>query len=1306
MEDQNTIQAPQKEVGKGRVKARRRRRRRTRAARRLAAQESSEAEATGLPGGPTAQWADGTISPNGHRPQLRAASGEDSTEEALEAATAPWEGGPVPGVDGSPFAKSPGHSRGEAELCKVSRDIFSAGTGSQSVERTTPKAKIAENPASPPGGGKEKSPTFPALREASSDGHLFQSAKPKPAKETSPFPLLEEEEDLFTDQKVGKSESRPNNSQQDVVSTTQDIFEGRVKARRRRRRRTRAARRLAAQESSEAEATGLPGGPTAQWADGTISPNGHRPQLRAASGEDSTEEALEAATAPWEGGPVPGVDGSPFAKSPGHSRGEAELCKVSRDIFSAGTGSQSVERTTPKAKIAENPASPPGGGKEKSPTFPALREASSDGHLFQSAKPKPAKETSPFPLLEEEEDLFTDQKVGKSESRPNNSQQDVVSTTQDIFEGRVKARRRRRRRTRAARRLAAQESSEAEATGLPGGPTAQWADGTISPNGHRPQLRAASGEDSTEEALEAATAPWEGGPVPGVDGSPFAKSPGHSRGEAELCKVSRDIFSAGTGSQSVERTTPKAKIAENPASPPGGGKEKSPTFPALREASSDGHLFQSAKPKPAKETSPFPLLEEEEDLFTDQKVGKSESRPNNSQQDVVSTTQDIFEGRVKARRRRRRRTRAARRLAAQESSEAEATGLPGGPTAQWADGTISPNGHRPQLRAASGEDSTEEALEAATAPWEGGPVPGVDGSPFAKSPGHSRGEAELCKVSRDIFSAGTGSQSVERTTPKAKIAENPASPPGGGKEKSPTFPALREASSDGHLFQSAKPKPAKETSPFPLLEEEEDLFTDQKVGKSESRPNNSQQDVVSTTQDIFEGRVKARRRRRRRTRAARRLAAQESSEAEATGLPGGPTAQWADGTISPNGHRPQLRAASGEDSTEEALEAATAPWEGGPVPGVDGSPFAKSPGHSRGEAELCKVSRDIFSAGTGSQSVERTTPKAKIAENPASPPGGGKEKSPTFPALREASSDGHLFQSAKPKPAKETSPFPLLEEEEDLFTDQKVGKSESRPNNSQQDVVSTTQDIFEGRVKARRRRRRRTRAARRLAAQESSEAEATGLPGGPTAQWADGTISPNGHRPQLRAASGEDSTEEALEAATAPWEGGPVPGVDGSPFAKSPGHSRGEAELCKVSRDIFSAGTGSQSVERTTPKAKIAENPASPPGGGKEKSPTFPALREASSDGHLFQSAKPKPAKETSPFPLLEEEEDLFTDQKVGKSESRPNNSQQDVVSTTQDIFEAFSRMGKDGDVDSAAKDRSLSPDDLTNLECAKAVLS
>ncbi|XP_065376817.1 WASH complex subunit 2A isoform X3 [Macaca fascicularis] len=212
------------------------------------------------------------------------------------------------------------------------------------------------------------------------------------------------------------------------ADTLHSANKSRVKMRGKRRPQTRAARRLAAQESSEAQDISVPRGPIAQWADGAISANGQRPQLRAASGEDSTEEALAAAAAPWEGVPVPGVDRSPFAKS----RGEADLFD-SGDIFSTGTGSQSTERTKPKAKIAENSANPPVGGKAKSPVFPALGEASSDDDLFQSAKPKPAKKANPFPLLEDEDDLFTDQKVKKNETK-SSSQQDVISTTQDIFE--------------------------------------------------------------------------------------------------------------------------------------------------------------------------------------------------------------------------------------------------------------------------------------------------------------------------------------------------------------------------------------------------------------------------------------------------------------------------------------------------------------------------------------------------------------------------------------------------------------------------------------------------------------------------------------------------------------------------------------------------------------------------------------------------------------------------------------------------------------------------------------------------------
>ncbi|KAB0403525.1 hypothetical protein E2I00_019017 [Balaenoptera physalus] len=205
----------------------------------------------------------------------------------------------------------------------------------------------------------------------------------------------------------------------------------RVKVRGKRRPQTRAARQLAAQESSEAEDMSIPRGFVGQLADGIISPDGHQPQPRAAGGEDSSEEAVAAAIPTWAGGPVLGTDRNPFVKSLGQPL-EDDLFD-SGDIFSKGIASQSTGRRKAKVKAADSLANPAGGSKEKSPMFPALSEAGSDDDLFQSVKPKPAKKTNPFPLLEDEDDLFTDQKGKKNESK-SNSQQDVISKAQDIFE--------------------------------------------------------------------------------------------------------------------------------------------------------------------------------------------------------------------------------------------------------------------------------------------------------------------------------------------------------------------------------------------------------------------------------------------------------------------------------------------------------------------------------------------------------------------------------------------------------------------------------------------------------------------------------------------------------------------------------------------------------------------------------------------------------------------------------------------------------------------------------------------------------
>uniref|UniRef100_A0A8B9Y3K0 FAM21/CAPZIP domain-containing protein n=1 Tax=Bos mutus grunniens TaxID=30521 RepID=A0A8B9Y3K0_BOSMU len=201
----------------------------------------------------------------------------------------------------------------------------------------------------------------------------------------------------------------------------------RVKVRGKRRPQTRAARHLAAQESTEAEDVGSPRGFVAQLTDGATSPDGRQPPLRAAGG---AEEAVAAATPTWAGGPVPGMNRGPFVKSVGQPL-EDDLFD-SGDIFSKGIASQSAGRKA-KVKAASSLANLAEGSKDRSPMFPALGETGSDDDLFQSIKPKPAKKTNPFPFLEDEDDLFTDQR-GKKNGSKSNSQQDIISKAQDIFE--------------------------------------------------------------------------------------------------------------------------------------------------------------------------------------------------------------------------------------------------------------------------------------------------------------------------------------------------------------------------------------------------------------------------------------------------------------------------------------------------------------------------------------------------------------------------------------------------------------------------------------------------------------------------------------------------------------------------------------------------------------------------------------------------------------------------------------------------------------------------------------------------------
>ncbi|KAM8774378.1 WASH complex subunit 2A isoform 5-T5 [Rhynchonycteris naso] len=214
------------------------------------------------------------------------------------------------------------------------------------------------------------------------------------------------------------------------ANTLHSANKNRVKVRGKRRPQTRAARRLAAQESSKTEDTSVSGGSTAQLADGAILPKSYQPQPRATAGKDISEEVMAAGALPWAGVLLPGVDNNPSVKSLGQPLG-GDLFD-SGDIFSKDTECQPIGRRKTKVKAAESPVSLPGGGKEKRPVFPPLGEACRDEDLFQFAKPKPAKKTNPFPLLEGEDGLPYPK--GKKKESKSSGQQAVISKTQDIFE--------------------------------------------------------------------------------------------------------------------------------------------------------------------------------------------------------------------------------------------------------------------------------------------------------------------------------------------------------------------------------------------------------------------------------------------------------------------------------------------------------------------------------------------------------------------------------------------------------------------------------------------------------------------------------------------------------------------------------------------------------------------------------------------------------------------------------------------------------------------------------------------------------
>ncbi|XP_074088676.1 WASH complex subunit 2C isoform X2 [Macrotis lagotis] len=210
-------------VNKSRITMKGKRRPQTRAARRLAAQESSEAEDINDADGPQL-GKEVIISPPIIKQQHSREVDKHKSFEKTFAAPSPFLGDAlVPGgAGGSPFSRSVDLPTEDSLF--DSSDIFAKVSGSKATtKRAKDKEKAQEDLATWPRDKEEKQSLLPVLDEPEIEEDLFQSMKQKPSKKNI-VPLLEEEDDLFSNQKAKKKISEPL-WQQDGVSKKQDIFE-------------------------------------------------------------------------------------------------------------------------------------------------------------------------------------------------------------------------------------------------------------------------------------------------------------------------------------------------------------------------------------------------------------------------------------------------------------------------------------------------------------------------------------------------------------------------------------------------------------------------------------------------------------------------------------------------------------------------------------------------------------------------------------------------------------------------------------------------------------------------------------------------------------------------------------------------------------------------------------------------------------------------------------------------------------------------------------------------------------------------
>ncbi|XP_020850232.1 WASH complex subunit 2 isoform X4 [Phascolarctos cinereus] len=215
------------------------------------------------------------------------------------------------------------------------------------------------------------------------------------------------------------------------ADTLHSVNKNRIKMKGKRRPQTRAARRLAAQESSEAEDINDAEGPQL-GREHVISPRIKQQHTREADKNKSFEKVFAAPSPFLEDALMPGGERSPSTRSVDLTSEDSLF--DSGDIFAKVSGSQlTAKRAKDKEKASEDLTSQPPGKEEKQSLLPVLDEPEIEEDLFQSVKQKPSKKKSTLPLLEEEDDLFTNQKAKKKTSEPL-WQQDVVSKKTDIFE--------------------------------------------------------------------------------------------------------------------------------------------------------------------------------------------------------------------------------------------------------------------------------------------------------------------------------------------------------------------------------------------------------------------------------------------------------------------------------------------------------------------------------------------------------------------------------------------------------------------------------------------------------------------------------------------------------------------------------------------------------------------------------------------------------------------------------------------------------------------------------------------------------